>query len=50
MKENFNYVVSWDGPNGMRYQQDFETIAEARMALALHNSRDSKLTVIPKSL
>jgi len=48
--EKFNYVVTWYGPFGMVYQQDFDTIAEARMALALHNSRGSKLTVKRKSL
>ena len=50
MKEKFNYLVSWDGPNGMRYQQDFENITEARIALAAHNSRDSELTIKKKSL
>jgi hypothetical protein len=45
MKKNkYEYTVSWDGPL-CRYKQDFETIEEARIALALHNGKDAKLTV-----
>jgi hypothetical protein len=48
MMKNLSYTVSWYGPFGMVYQQDFDDITEARMALALHNSRGSKLTVKQK--
>ena len=40
------YEVEWDGDlSHVRYAQDFETIEEARIALALHNSRNAVLTV-----
>ena len=40
------YEVEWDGDlSHIRYAQDFETIEEARIALALHNKRNAVLTV-----
>ena len=40
------YEVQWDGfISNERYAQDFETIEEARIALALHNKRNAVLTV-----
>ena len=40
------YEVEWDGDlTHIRYAQDFETIEEARIALALHNKRNAVLTV-----
>lgn len=39
------YEVEWDGDlSHVRYAQDFETIEEARIALALHN-KNAVLTV-----
>jgi hypothetical protein len=48
MMSNLNFTVEWDGPNGMTYKQDFETIAEARMAMALHKSRNARIKVEQK--
>ena len=40
------YEVEGDGDlTHIRYAQDFETIEEARIALALHNKRNAVLTV-----
>ena len=42
------YEVQWDSDGDLthiRYAQDFETIEEARIALALHNKRNAVLTV-----
>ena len=40
------YEVEWDGDlTHVRYAQDFETIEEARIALALHHKRNAVLTV-----
>tara|TARA_B110000879_G_scaffold135321_1_gene177036 strand:- start:515 stop:841 length:327 start_codon:yes stop_codon:yes gene_type:complete len=40
------YEVEWDGDlSHIRYAQDFETIEEARIALALHHKRNAVLTV-----
>ena len=40
------YEVEWDGDlSHVRYAQDFETIEEARIALALHHKRNAVLTV-----
>lgn len=44
-----NYNVSWDSPTGLtRYQQDFESIDEARIALALHNAYNAVLSISKK--
>jgi|GEM_PF-2253098 len=43
---NYKYEVEWNGDlDHIRYAQDFETIEEARIALALHHHRDAVLTV-----
>ena len=42
------YEVQWDSDGDLthiRYAQDFETIEEARIALALHHKRNAVLTV-----
>jgi len=40
------YEVQWDSDiSYVRYTQDFETIEDARIALALHNRRNAVLTV-----
>lgn len=40
------YEVEWDGDMSyVRYTQDFETIEDARIALALHNKRNAVLKV-----
>ena len=40
------YEVQWDSDlSHARYAQDFETIEEARIALALHHKRNAVLTV-----
>lgn len=39
-----SYIVEWDG-DLVTYRQDFETIEDARLALALHNRRNSRLIV-----
>ena len=40
------YEVEWDGDlSHIRYAQDFETIEEARIALALHHKRNAVLTI-----
>ena len=40
------YEVEWDGDlSHVRYAQDFETIEEARIALALHNKRNAVMKV-----
>lgn len=38
------YEVSWDGKL-TTYKQDFETIDEARIALALHNKRNAVMRI-----
>jgi hypothetical protein len=38
------YEVHWDGEL-VTYKQGFDTISEARMALALHNSRNARIIV-----
>lgn len=47
--ENLNYRVEWDSPEGLTYKQDFETLTEARIALAMHNSRNARIKVSIKS-
>ena len=40
------YEVQWDGfISNERYAQDFETIEEARIALALHHDRNAVMKV-----
>ena len=40
------YEVQWDGfISQERYTQDFETIDEARIALALHNNRNAVMRI-----
>jgi hypothetical protein len=40
------YEVQWDSDMSyVKYTQDFETIEDARIALALHNKRNAVLTV-----
>lgn len=42
----YKYTVEWESEIGLtNYKQDFETIVEARMALALHNSRNAIMKV-----
>lgn len=49
--KRFKYEVSWDSDitneygKILRYNQEFETLEDARLALALHNSRNSELKV-----
>lgn len=44
------YEVRWDSDlSYANYVQDFETIEEARIALALHNKRNSVLTIKQKN-
>ena len=43
----FIYEVHWDGEL-TTYKQNFETIEEARIALALHNRRNARLIVTKK--
>lgn len=44
-----NYNVKWDSPTGLeRYSQDFETIDEARIALALHSKYNAELSISKK--
>jgi hypothetical protein len=38
------YTVEWEG-DMTNYKQDFETIDEARIALAIHNSRNARLLI-----
>lgn len=38
------YEVWWDG-DLTTYKQEFDSIVEARMALALHNSRNARMKV-----
>lgn len=38
------YQVTWDG-DITNYKQDFETMEDARLALAAHSKRNSVLTV-----
>lgn len=40
----FIYTVEWDG-DITNYKQDFETIEEARIALALHSKRNAHLLI-----
>jgi len=40
----FRYTVEWDG-DITNYKQDFETIEEARIALALHSKRNAHLSI-----
>lgn len=50
----FEYSVEWDSDitteygKPVRYRQDFESLEEARMAMALHNNRNSELHVTIK--
>lgn len=41
------YTVEWEGEL-TNYKQDFETIEEARIALALHHPRNSRLLINKK--
>lgn len=43
----FIYTVEWDG-DITKYKQDFETIEEARIALALHSKRNAHLLIKTK--
>lgn len=43
-KNKFKYEVWWDG-DLTTYKQEFDSIEEARMALALHNSRNARMKV-----
>lgn len=43
----FRYTVEWEGKL-TNYKQDFETIEEARIALALHHPRNSRLLINKK--
>lgn len=43
-KDKYEYIVFWDGPM-TRYSQKFETLEEARIALALHHGKDAELRV-----
>ena len=38
------YTVEWDG-DGITYKQDFDTIEDARIALAVHHRRNSRLLI-----
>ena len=38
------YTVEWEGEL-TNYKQDFETIEEARIALALHHPRNARLII-----
>lgn len=38
------YTVEWDG-DGITYKQDFETIEDARIALAVHHKKNSSLII-----
>ena len=41
------YEVQWDSDMSyVKYTQDFETIEDARIALALHNRRNAVLTAV----
>tara|TARA_R100000951_G_scaffold115172_1_gene122411 strand:+ start:342 stop:518 length:177 start_codon:yes stop_codon:yes gene_type:complete len=40
----FRYTVEWDG-DGINYKQDFETIEDARIALAVHHRRNARLLI-----
>jgi hypothetical protein len=40
----FRYTVEWEG-DLTNYRQDFETIEEARIALALHHPRNAHLKI-----
>jgi hypothetical protein len=43
----YKYEVTWDSDMSyVKYTQDFETIEDARIALALHNKRNAVLSVI----
>ena len=42
--KKIKYEVWWDGEL-TTYKQEFDTIVEARMALALHNSRNARMKV-----
>jgi len=43
-KKNYEYSVSWNGKMA-RYRQVFESLEEARMALALHHHKDAVLHI-----
>ncbi len=43
----FIYTVEWEGEL-TNYKQDFETIEEARIALALHHKRNARLLINKK--
>lgn len=43
----WTYEVRWDG-DLTTYKQNFETIEEARIALALHNNRNSRMIITKK--
>ena len=38
------YTVEWEG-DATNYKQDFETIEDARIALAVHHKRNSRLLI-----
>lgn len=39
------FSVRWEGPEGLTYQQDFENIDEARIALVMHRERNAVLSI-----
>jgi len=43
----YKYTVEWEGKL-TNYKQDFETIEEARIALALHHPRNARLLINKK--
>jgi hypothetical protein len=43
----WKYTVEWEG-DVTNYKQDFETIEEARIALALHHKRNARLLINKK--
>ena len=44
LMKKIKYEVWWDGEL-TTYKQEFDSIEEARMALALHNSRNARMKV-----
>jgi hypothetical protein len=39
------YTVEWEGDNNTTHKQDFETIQDARIALAVHHRRNAHLKI-----
>jgi hypothetical protein len=42
--KKYKYTVEWEGDLS-NYKQDFDTLEEARIALALHSKRNSRLLI-----